>query len=79
MKKEFLDVCHFDLQRAKELENLGYFVTGQTGGCDEYSFLIYSLPETEEEKIVVRQEHEKQVNWAKCFWDSIGGRNYENY
>lgn len=69
MKKEYLDVFHYDTERQEELEAQGYVLTGQIGGGDYGSCMIFSLPETEEERAIVQEEHEKQVDFAKEYWD----------
>lgn len=74
MKKEYIDILYYDKEYQEYLESKGYILTGQIGGGEADSCMIFSLPENEEERIIAQEQHDKQVAWAKEYWEAFGGR-----
>lgn len=69
---EFIDMCDpYDIERVSELEQSGYMLTGQIGGGDFGSCLIYEdyLNTSDRDKISIMEKNNNQIEECRAFWD----------
>lgn len=74
MKNASVDVCqpcNFRDQECKELEDQGYILTGQLGGGDIGSRLLFSLPENPEERVEVERLHSEHMARVQQYHDML--------
>lgn len=74
MKNVSVDVCQPSNLRdreCKELEDQGYIFTGQIGGGDIGSRLLFSLPENPDERVEVERLHSEHMARLQQYYDTL--------